>query len=492
LAATQGAHAVTAPLAPDVCVIGAGSAGLTVAAAARAVGLDVVLIERGRMGGECLNTGCVPSKALIAAARAAASIRAAGGFGVEAGPVTVDAPRVFAHVRDVVASIAPHDSRERFEALGATVIAAAARFVDPRTVEAGGRTIRARRFVVATGSRPALPPVPGLDAVPFLTNESVFDLDALPGRLVVLGAGAVGLELAQAFARLGSRVTVVEAARPLAAEDEDCVAVVLARLAAEGVVVLDRARAVSVSGAGVAADGGIVVEIERDGVRTRLPGDALLVATGRRANVEDLGLDAAGIRHDARGIVTDAALRTSNRRVFAIGDVAGAPGSTHRAGYQGGLVVRTILTGWPHRERPERACGAVFTDPEIARVGLSEAEARARHGAAVTVHRTPVSANDRARADRATEGVVKLVTGRGGRVLGAALAGHGAAETAAVVALAVAGRQTVTDLAGLVLPYPTLAETVKRAATGALAGRLEAPAVRGVLAGLRRFWRIAG
>ncbi|HUG62029.1 MAG TPA: FAD-dependent oxidoreductase, partial [Methylomirabilota bacterium] len=259
---------MTDVLRPDVCVIGAGSAGLTVAAGARAVGLSVVLIERGRMGGECLNTGCVPSKALIAAARHAHAVRRARAFGVDAGEPSVDGRRVHDHIHGVIAAIAPHDSVERFEGLGATVIAGAARFVDADTVEGAGRRIVARKVVIATGSRPAMPPIPGLDAIATLTNESVFDLTALPARLLVIGGGPIGLELAQAFTRLGSRVTVLEAEKPLANDDPDCAALVLSRLAAEGVDIRIGAHVLEAE----ADPEGAALVVEHEGRRERLVG----------------------------------------------------------------------------------------------------------------------------------------------------------------------------------------------------------------------------
>lgn len=468
--------------APDILVIGAGAAGLTVAAAARALGLSVVLVERGRMGGECLNSGCVPSKALIAAARHAEAVRRAGRFGIEAAPPRIDPAKVFAHVHGAIAAIAPHDSEARFRGLGATVLRASARFTGPDTVEAGGATFRPKRVVIATGSRPAVPDVPGLAETPHLTNESLFDLAALPGRLAVLGAGPAGLELAQAFRRLGTAVTVIEPGRALAHDDPEAAAVVLARLAAEGV---DLRQGVEAAKVETAAGGGVAVSLS-DG-RT-VAADRLLVAAGRRPAIEDLDLAAAGIAADARGIVTDAALRTANRRVYAIGDCARSFRFTHWASYQGGLVLRSILMGWPHREDPAAVTWATFTDPELAHVGLGEGEARARFGDRVAVHRAALAANDRAVAEGETEGFVKLIAGPRGRLLGAELVGSGAGELAGTVALAVAGRLSLSTLAGAVLPYPTLGEALKRAATAAEAGRLDGRLARGLLRLAR--WRL--
>jgi len=465
---------VSRTLRPHLCVIGAGSAGLTAAAAARALGLSVVLVERGRMGGECLNTGCVPSKALIAAARHAEAVRRAAAFGIDAGPVRVDGARVFAHVHGAIDTIAPHDGAARFTALGATVLAGTARFLDPRTIVVGDVLVTPRRVVIATGSRPALPELPGLATTPYLTNEDVFDLGALPASLVVLGGGPVGVELAQAFRRLGVAVTVLTSGRVLPRVDREAAGLVVARLVREGVDLREGTPARAVR----AALGGVEVDTDTGPVRAA----RLLVATGRRPAVEDLDLAAAGVVAGPDGIVVDAALRSSNRRVFAIGDVvAGAPRFTHWAGHQAGLVIRSVLTGWPHREDRAVLPFAIYTDPEIARVGLDEGQARARHGDRVRVFRADLSGNDRAVADGDTEGFVRLVVGPRGRVLGADLVGSAAGETAALVALAIAGRLRVDALAAMVVPYPTLAEAVRRAALGAMAEKLTHPVVAGLL-----------
>src|SRR5690606_1372732 len=334
------ANAMAETLAPDICVIGAGSAGLTVAAAAAAFGAETVLIEKGRMGGDCLNSGCVPSKALIAAARRAGHAVGSADFGitVPAG-VAVDFARVMAHVRDVIAGIAPHDSVERFERLGVRVIRAAAAFSGPETVSAGGFSIRARRFVIATGARPAIPLIPGLDTVPFLTNETVFDLTTCPEHLLVMGGGPVGLEFAQAFRRLGARVTVIEAAAALGREDRELAEIALAGLRSDGIEILEQAKVTAVSG----APGAITLAASGPGGERVVAGSQLLVAVGRKATIDGLGLEAAGVASTARGITVNRGLRTSNPRVYAIGDVAGGPQFTHVAGHQAGLVVRSAL-----------------------------------------------------------------------------------------------------------------------------------------------------
>nr|WP_181708324.1 FAD-dependent oxidoreductase [Chthonobacter rhizosphaerae] len=468
-------------LTPDLCIIGAGSAGLSLAAAARALDLSVVLIERHRMGGDCLNTGCVPSKALIAAARHAHAIRRAAAFGVTAGAVAVDGERVRAHVRDVIAGIAPHDSVERFERLGATVITDHARFTGRDRLVAGGREIRAKRFVIATGSRPAVPPIPGLDGVPVLTNESVFDLAALPERLVVIGGGPIGVELAQAFRRLGSAVTVIARSEILPKDDRDCVAVVRDRLVAEGVEIRERATVDRVE----RADDGILVTVGAAGGTERIPASHILVAAGRTPVTDGLDLSAAGVAETERGITVTPTLMTSNRRIYAIGDVTGSFQFTHWASHQAGQVLRTILTRLPQAERRDAIAWVTYADPELAHVGLGEAEARRRHRS-VKVLRSPYAENDRARADRETDGFVKIVTGPGGRILGADLVGAAAGETAALFALAVSSRLKVGDFARMVTPYPTLAEVAKRAAVTSYADTSKHPLVRRVIQALRR------
>ncbi len=471
-------------LAPDICVIGAGSAGLTVAAAAAAFGAETVLIEKGRMGGDCLNSGCVPSKALIAAARRAGHAVGSADFGitVPAG-VAVDFARVMAHVRDVIAGIAPHDSVERFERLGVRVIRAAAAFSGPETVSAGGFSIRARRFVIATGSRPAIPLIPGLDTVPFLTNETVFDLTTCPEHLLVMGGGPVGLEFAQAFRRLGARVTVIEAAAALGREDRELAEIALAGLRSDGIEILEQAKVTAVSG----APGAITLAASGPGGERVVAGSHLLVAVGRKATIDGLGLEAAGVASTARGITVNRGLRTSNPRVYAIGDVAGGPQFTHVAGHQAGLVVRSALFRLPVRETPESYPRVTYTAPEIGFVGLDEATARERHGDRVTVLRAPFSENDRARSERETAGLVKLVVGPRGRLLGAGVAGAAAGEIVALLSFALARKARVADLLGFVAPYPTFSEAVRRAALGYYAASAHNPWLRRLVRTLARF-----
>lgn len=465
----------------DVCVIGAGSGGLSVAAGAARLGARVVLIERAAMGGDCLNWGCVPSKSLLAAAHAAQAIRDAARFGVRAGEPDIDFRAVHDHVHDVIHRIEPNDSQERFEGLGVRVVRAHARFVGPREIEAGPIRVRARRFALATGSSPLVPPITGLDRVPYLTNETVFDLTERPRHLVVIGGGPIGIELAQAHRRLGSRVTVVEAARMLGRDDPDAVGVVRERLEAEGVELLEGWSVAGIEG----GNGGPEVVAERNGERRRLPASHVLLAVGRRPNLDGLDLEIAGVEHGPTGIVVDRRLRTTNRRVFAVGDVAGGPQFTHAAAYHAGIVIRNALFRLPARA-DAIVPRVTYTEPELAQVGPTEATARQAHGDRVQAVRWPFADNDRAQAERDTSGFVKIVTGRGGRVLGATIVGTGAGELLPLWIHAVSTRMRIGAIAGLVLPYPTRAEAGKRAAGEYFSERLFGRGTRRLVRFLQR------
>ncbi len=441
---------------PDLCVIGGGSGGLTLAAGAVQMGASVVLVEADRMGGDCLNLGCVPSKSLVAAARRAQAIREAEPFGIRAVAPEIDFARVMDHVRSVIAAIAPHDSVERFEGLGVRVILARARFTGPAEVEAGEQRIRARRFVLATGSRPAVPPIPGLAEVPHLTNETVFELRDRPDHLLVLGAGPIGCELAQAFRRLGSAVTLLDIGTMLPREPPALVDLLRRRFLAEGIRLLERVEVRRIE------PGPTVVVASPDGEQ-RVSGSHLLVATGRRPTVEGLGLELAGIRYSRAGIAVDHRLRTSNPRVYAIGDCTGGPQFTHLAGWQAGIVIRNILFRLPARGTPVALPRVTFTDPELAAVGLSAAEAATR-GIRHRILVWDFADNDRARAERETLGRIEAVVAAHGRVLGVAILGSQAGELLLPWILAIERRLAIGALASALVPYPTLSEITKRVA----------------------------
>ena len=468
-------------LTPDICVIGAGSGGLSVAAAAAAFGVSVDLVETGTMGGDCRNYGCVPSKALIAAANRVRQIATAGDFGIDATPKVAYACTQ-RHVHKVIEAIAPNDAKERFAGLGVRVLSGTAAFSDRRTVAVDGEfEIKARRFVIATGSSPAIPPIPGLAETPHLTNETIFDLTELPAHLLVLGAGATGLELAQAFRRLGSAVTVIEAARPLAKEDAECAAIVTAALAGDGIVIRTETSVVSAR----AAAGGIELVIKAGEAVETLAGSHLLVAAGRAPRTAGLALDKARIRHSADGIGVNRRLRTSNPRVYAVGDAAGGPLSTHVASYHAGLVIRNALFRMRAKVSYNEIPRVTYTDPELAQVGLTDEEAkRKRHN--IRVLRWPYHDNDRAQAERATRGHVKVVVGRRGRILGATVVGAQAGELIAPWTLAMNEGLNIAAMARVVAPYPTLGEMNKRAAMAYFSGLPASPWAQRLIRWVRR------
>jgi len=466
-------------LTPDLCVIGAGSAGLSVAAGAVQMGASVVLIEKGKMGGDCLNYGCVPSKALLAAAHRMESVRTARGFGIAAEP-SVDFAAVHKHVHDVIAAIAPHDSVERFEGLGVTVISGAAKFTSSRTMEAGGRTIKPRRFVIATGSHAFVPPIAGLGDVPYLTNETVFDLTDLPRHLVVMGGGPIGCELAQAFRNLGSAVTLIEAAKILPKDDPDLAAVVRKRLVAEGVTLHEGAQATAVA----RDEAGVRIILQSGAAVT---GSHLLIAVGRRPSIADLDLHAGGIEATAKGITVDAGMRTKNRRAYAIGDCAGGPQFTHTAGYHAGIVVRSALFRLPAKANHNIMPWVTYTDPELAQVGLTEAEAQKQHGENYRVLTAAFADNDRARAERTTEGLIKVIVSPKGHILGAGIAGPRAGDLLQPWVLAMSNKLKIGSMATVIAPYPTLGEINKRAAGSYYTPTLYSARTRALVGFLKRF-----
>ncbi|WP_417810505.1 dihydrolipoyl dehydrogenase family protein [Thalassospira alkalitolerans] len=447
-------------LKTDICVIGAGSGGLSVAAGAVQMGADVVLIEKGKMGGDCLNTGCVPSKALLAAGHAAENARTASQFGVTTGPVSVNFAGAMDHVHSVIAGIAPHDSVDRFEELGCTVIQAKACFTGPNELIAGGKRIIAKRFVIATGSRASVPPIDGIDSVAYFTNETIFENRTCPDHLIVIGGGPIGLEMAQAHQQLGAKVTVIEMSTILPKDDTDLVAVIRKTVEAEGISLYEKAKTKRVEPHGDQ----IRVIIERDGTDITIEGSHLLIATGRKPNVENLGLDDAGIDYSPRGIKVDARLRTSNRKIFAIGDVTGGLQFTHMAGYDAGIVIRNILFRLPAKVDHSAVPWVTFTSPELAQVGLSEAAAREKFGNAIRVVTWDYAENDRARAEAKTTGFIKVITTPRGKILGTGIVGHQAGELIGLWSLAISKKMKIGAVAGMIAPYPTLGEISKRVA----------------------------
>ncbi len=471
---------MTASIKVDICVIGAGSGGLSVAAGASQLGVSVALVERHLMGGDCLNFGCVPSKALLAAGKAAHNIRIAGRFGISSGPATIDAMAVRQHVRDVIASIAPHDSVERFRALGVNVIEGAARFTGRREIDVDGQSITARRFVIATGSSPLVPPIPGLNDVPYLTNETVFGQDQAMAHLIVIGGGPIGVEMAQAHRRLGSAVTVIEMARLLPNDDEELTTVVQDCLVREGIDIRTGVKVESVAG----GDDEVAVSLDNGDV---VRGSHLLLAAGRKANIDDLNLEAAGVAHSPKGITVNSGLRTSNKKIYAIGDVAGGLQFTHVAGHHAGVVIRNALFRLPAKVKvAQKIPWVTYTDPELAHVGLREEAARAQVGE-INILRFPFAENDRAQAERDTAGMIKIVTAKNGRVLGVSMVGPHAGDLLQPWVMAVDQGLKIGAMAGIIWPYPTFGEVGHRAAGSYFMPKLFTDRTRAIVRFLTKF-----
>lgn len=451
-------------LKTDILVIGAGSGGLSVAAGASQMGADVILLEGHKMGGDCLNFGCVPSKALIASGKAAYGQAHSAALGVADVVPQVDYAAAKDHVHDVIAQIEPMDSQERFEGFGVNVIREFGSFVSPTQVQAGDNLITARRVVIATGSSPLVPPIPGLDQVPFYTNETIFDLRDRPEHLLIIGGGPIGMEMAQAHVRLGCKVTIVEGLKALGKDDPEAAAVVLDSLRAEGVVVHEEAMVAQIRD----NKGAIEIVTETGEIYS---GSHLLLAVGRKANTDRLNLKAAGIEPTRNGIKVYDALRTTNRRVYAIGDVAGGLQFTHVAGYHAGIIIRSALFGLPSKAKTAHIPWATYTDPELAQVGLTEAQAREHHGDKIEIARFDYHHNDRAISERKTKGFIKVMVVKG-RPVGATIVGHQAGELINLWSLALANNLKMGQIAAMVSPYPTIGELNKRVAGAYFSPRL--------------------
>ena len=464
----------------DVLVIGAGSGGLSVASGAVQMGAGVVLLEGHKMGGDCLNYGCVPSKALLSAAKHAHAMETGAPFGVSPVEPSVDFATAKDHVNQVIATIEPHDSQERFEGLGVRVIREFGNFISETEVQAGETIIKARRIVIATGSSPFVPPIPGVEDVTYYTNETIFDLRDRPDHLLIVGGGPIGMEMAQAHSRLGSKVTVIEGMKALGKDDPEAAALVLEKLRAEGVQIVEDATAEKIS-----QDGDTISVETSNGV---FKGSHLLMAVGRKVNIDKLALDKGGVAHD-RAVKVDASLRSvSNRRVYAIGDAAGGLQFTHVAGYHAGVIIRSMLFGLPSKARTDHIPWVTYTDPELAQIGPTEAEAVKLHGkSAVTTVRFDYSGNDRAIAMGKTDGFIKVMV-KGGKPIGATIVGDQAGELIGVWALAIANKLKMSAVAGMVAPYPTLGEVNKRAAGAYFSPKLfENPTVKKVVGLVQRY-----
>ena len=443
----------------DLVVIGGGTGGLIVTSVAAQLGLKVTLIERReKLGGDCLHTGCVPSKTLIQSAKVASLMRRGSEFGLKSVEPEVNLGSVSDHVQSVIDQIQPHDDPERFRGYGADVVFGHANFIDSHTVEVNGDKIHGKRFVIASGSSPFIPSIPGLDEVPCLTNESVFSLRQLPARLVVLGGGAIGVEMAQAFARLGSSVTIIERLPYLLPQEDTEISTLLAaHLKKEGVELLVSSSAERVS----LSDGLYHIYCRHESnEEIEIESDALLVAVGRKPNVDGMGLDLAGVEYDNRGIKVDRRMRTSSKNIYACGDVSGPYPFTHMAEYQAGIVISNAIFRFPKKTDYRVVPWVTYSDPELARVGLTEEQAR-EQGMAVDIMRFSFSDIDRALAEVETAGEMKLVC-RKGKILGATILGPHAGELIHEIVLAMQAGLKISDISATIHAYPTLAQISRR------------------------------
>lgn len=453
-------HKMAEILKPDICIIGAGAAGLSVAAGAAQLGLKTVLIEKGKMGGDCLNTGCVPSKAILAAANAANDIKRADSFGVHTTTPVINFRKVKAHIDTVIQSIAPHDSVDRFESLGVTVIQNTAKFTDRNTVQAGEQIIKARYYVIATGSYPIMPEIEGFEPARVYTNETIFDLQQRPDHLVIIGGGPIGVEMAQAHRRLGAKVSLIDRGEILPRDDHECRQVLRDRLLKDGVQLYEHSSLNKISH----SDQDSELALDCKGEAHILRASHILVAAGRAPHIKSLGLDEAGVSYDSKGIKTDARLRTSQKKIYAAGDITGAAQFTHIAGYHAGIIIRNLAFKLRAKVDYQSLPWVTYTDPELAQIGMTEAQAREIYGHKVRIARASFSENDRARADKNTDGFIKVVTKKNGRVLGVSMVGAHAGDTIQLWGLVIAQKLKISAVAGLIAPYPTYGEINKRAA----------------------------
>jgi pyruvate/2-oxoglutarate dehydrogenase complex dihydrolipoamide dehydrogenase (E3) component len=463
-------------LTPDLCVIGAGPGGLAAATKAASYGVRVALIERGRMGGQAWHTGSLASKALLASAKRAHEIRNAWNFGVKVDGAGINHAAILEYALNAGQALEQNVSPERLNGLGVDVIQGSARFTGPNTVEAGGYQVRARRFIIATGSSPQVPPIPGLDRIPYFTSETVFSHQHRMSHLLIMGGGSIGLEFAQAYRRLGSDVTVVEAGLALPQDDPELRAHLLKCLRDEGIRILENARIERIEPFG----SNIRAVFAMQGKSYSVEGTHVLIATGRRASVAGLDLDAAGIAFSDQGIQVTKGLRTSNKKAYAIGDVTGETHFAHAAEHHAGIAVRNALFRLPVHTQDETMPWATFTDPELAHVGMTEEAARERHGR-LTILRWPFSENLRAQAERQTNGFLKVIATKRGRILGAGIVGAQAGELIQMWSLAMQKDLSLKDMASIVPPSPTLAEMNKMAAESFFVPEAQSPLLRRII-----------
>ncbi len=472
-------------LTPDLCIIGAGSGGLSVAAGAAQLGLETVLLEKAEMGGDCLNTGCVPSKALLAAGKRAQMHRKDDIKGIAAHEPKIDFSAVKDHVFETIATIEPNDSPERFRSLGVNVILEAGEFTAPDTVVAGDYIIKAKKFIIATGSRAFVPSITGLAYEKVFTNESIFDLREKPEHLLIIGGGPIGLEMAQAHRRLGCAVSVFDMGVILPRDDQKNVEIVRDALIKEDIALHEN---VSIQEVKHGAND-VTLVIERNGQVEEVTGSHLLIAAGRTPNIDNMGLEKANVKFDHRGIIVKDNLKTSNAKIFAIGDAAGGPQFTHVAGYHAGVIIRQVCFGMFWAKVDYTALPWVtYTDPELAQVGLTEAAAKEKYGEGnIKVAEWHFDENDRAIAEKITKGQVRVVTNNKGLILGASIVGAQAGELIGMWALAISSKQKIGAITAMIAPYPTLGEVSKRAAGAWYTPSLFSDKIRRIVRFLKHF-----
>lgn len=443
----------------DICIIGAGSAGLSLAAGAAQLGAKVILIEQGKMGGECLNNGCVPSKSLLASAKVVNIIKNSQSFGINASLTEINYANVHSNIKNIMSRIAPNDSIERFTGLGVNVISGKAQFIDSETLKVNDTTIKARRFVIATGSAPAIPSIPGLSTVPFLTNESIFELQEKPSRLIIIGGGPVGCELAQAFILLGCSVTLLEAQKILPHDDEELVDILRKQLIQDGLDLYENVKINNV----IKSDGNVAVIFDSNGTPRTIDGSHILIATGRKPQLSDLNLEAANVIYNARGIQVNNHLQTSNKNIYAIGDIASEFHFTHVANYHTGIVLKNILFRCRSKVKYQALPWVTFTLPEIAQVGMTEATAK-QAGKSVHIIEADFKDNDRAQTEHQTNGKIKVILTKFGKILGVSIIGPHAGELIMPWTIAIDKGLSMRTMASIIVAYPTFSEINKTVA----------------------------
>jgi len=444
----------------DICIIGAGAGGLTVAATAAQMGASVVLIEQHKMGGDCLNTGCVPSKSLLAAAKAAKLCVNAKKFGIHVDSIQINFQEVMSHVKKSIDTIEKHDSIERFEKLGVNVIKKKGSFIDAKTVVAGACHVQAKRFVIATGSSPVIPDIIGMEKISYLTNETIFELQEKPEHLIVIGGGPIGCELSQAFSLLGTQVTLLEAFTLLPKDDKALVSNLREQLIADGMAIYENCKIVDVH----QKENKIEIKIDQQNKTQIISGSHLLIATGRKANIADLNLSAAKVNTTQKGIVVDNRLRTSNKHIYAIGDCIGQYQFTHIAGYHASIITRNILFRLPAKINYQAVPWVTYTTPELAHVGLSKEEASKAH-AKINVLHYALSENDRAIVENKTNGTIKAITTSKGKILGVSILAEESGELLLPWIMAIQHNRKINEFVSVITPYPTMSEMNRQVAS---------------------------